>query len=326
MARSQPAQKETLDFLPVLIGAALIGVFYLPGFRGLLGLLLFVGLALVVAMLTLATGAAIWRHKKGQAAELARSAADFFSPPAPFIERDETPPASETILESESSDETSLESPPESEQVEADRFEEDAPLAPERPPPPLWLTWRLELLQAVEWRRFADVVTAYHCELGREARITRIGSDGVVEIEMIDRGTGQTERVVRSKAWDIERVGLEPVWEFSETLDFRGRAGDGAFFTAGEYTQEALIFARENNLDLVDGREFLSRILQLPPSAQNTLYAIAAAGDNTTPTCPNCAAKMVLRLPGKGLEQGRDSWSFRNYPRCTQTFKVFSFD
>ena len=175
MARSQPAQKETLDFLPVLIGAALIGVFYLPGFRGLLGLLLFVGLALVVAMLTLATGAAIWRHKKGQAAELARSAADFFSPPAPFIERDETPPASETILESESSDETSLESPPESEQVEADRFEEDAPLAPERPPPPLWLTWRLELLQAVEWRRFADVVTAYHCELGREARITRIG-------------------------------------------------------------------------------------------------------------------------------------------------------
>ncbi len=313
MTRSPPAQKTTLDFLPALIAAALIGVFYLPGSAGFLGLLLFLGFLAVVVVLALATGAAISRNKNGEATELIMGAADYFSPPPVEIADEETD--APVLAEAEERG-TETEGPFEVETVirEPARFKL----------PPFRMSWRLELLQVVEWKRFADIVAAYLRELGHDAQVTRIGANGMVDITVLDRTTGQREKLVRCRPWDIETAGIEPVWEFSEELDTPGEVNEGAFFTAGDYSQEARIFARDINLDLVDGRDFLDRILQLPPSSQAALYAVAIAGDNITPTCPNCSTKMMLRVAGRGLDRGRDFWSCRNHPRCTLTFKSAS--
>jgi Restriction endonuclease len=312
MTHSRQAQKATLDFLPVLIAAALIGVFYLPGSAGFLGLLLFLGFLAVVIVLALATGAAISRTKKGEAAELVMSAADYFSPP-PLEIADEEPDAATRALADAEETGVETEEPFEVETV----IREPARLKL----PPFRMSWRLELLQVVEWKRFADIVAAYLRELGNDAQVTRIGADGVVDITVLDRTTGRREKLVRCRPWDIETAGIEPVWEFSEELDTSGEVSEGAFFIAGDYSQEARIFARDINLDLVDGRDFLDRILRLPPSSQAALYAVAIAGDNITPTCPNCSTKMVLRVAGRGLDRGRNYWSCRNHPRCTLTFK-----
>lgn len=315
MTRSHQAQKTTLDYLPVLIAAALIGVFYLPGSAGFLGLLLFLGFLSVVIVLALATGAAISRNKNGEVTELVMGAADYFSPP-PIEIADEEPETAPPALADEEETGVETDEPFEIETI----IREPARLKL----PPFRMSWRLELLQVVEWKRFADIVAAYLRELGHDARITRIWANGMVDITVLDRTTGQREKLVRCRPWDIETANIEPVWEFSEELDTPGEVSEGAFFTGGDYSQEARIFARDINLDLVDGRDFLDRILQLPPSSQAALYAVATAGDNITPTCPNCGTKMMLRVAGRGLDRGRDYWSCRNHPRCTLTFKSAS--
>jgi Restriction endonuclease len=315
MTRSHQAQKTTLDFLPVLIAVALVGVFYLPGSSGFLGLLLFLGFLAMIIVLALATGAAITRNKNGDATELIMGAADYFSPP-PIEIADEEAGAPASALDDAEDTGVETEEPFEIETI----VREPARLKL----PPFHMSWRLELLQVVEWKRFADIVAAYLRELGKDAQITRIWANGVVDIAVLDRTTGQREKLVRCRPWDIETAGIEPVWEFSEELDTPDEMSEGAFFTAGDYSQEARIFARDINLDLVDGRDFLDRILQLPPSSQAALYAVAIAGDNITPTCPNCRTKMMLRAAGRGLDRRRDIWSCRNHLRCTLTFKSVS--
>ncbi|MEO7797420.1 MAG: topoisomerase DNA-binding C4 zinc finger domain-containing protein, partial [Opitutaceae bacterium] len=73
------------------------------------------------------------------------------------------------------------------------------------------------------------------------------------------------------------------------------------------------------------GSEFLARISQLPPATQAELLTFATAGDYTTPTCPSCGTKMVLRTAKKGANAGDEFWGCRNYSRgCRRTFQIKS--
>jgi len=187
-----------------------------------------------------------------------------------------------------------------------------------RPAPPE-LNWSQELLSKLEWKRFEDVVAAYSRELGYEARTTRIGADGGVDVQLFQNG--QIVMIIQCKAWDAYKVGVKPVRELFGVMA-ADKVANGAFFTTGEFTTEAEDWAREKNLDLVNGRKFLSRINQLTTDQQKSLLTLATAGDYTTPTCPSCGVKMVFRTANKGPNEGRGFYGCRNYPRCRQTFKI----
>lgn len=181
-------------------------------------------------------------------------------------------------------------------------------------------TWTLEFLRSLEWKRFEELVCAYVRELGYAARLTRRGADGGVDIEVLDAATDDVAMVVQCKAWNVYQVGIKPVRELYGVMAAK-KIPQCAFFTTGTYTAEAFAFGREHDVDLVDGAEFLRRIngLQLPQI--QLLLECATRGDYTTPTCPNCDVKMVLRTAAKGRNEGEDFWGCRHYPRCRQTFK-----
>jgi len=178
-----------------------------------------------------------------------------------------------------------------------------------------------DLLRELEWKRFEDLVAAYVRELGHEARTTRIGADGGVDVEVIDKTTGKVSSLIQCKAWDAYKVSVKPVRELLGVMS-AAKITEGGFFTTGDFTSEAREFAAQNQLDLVDGDEFLDRIRQLPPEARRRLYATATNGDYTTPTCPSCGVKMLRRTAARGRNEGSDFWGCRNYPRCKQTFKL----
>ncbi len=198
----QCSKKRIWTSCRLLIAAALVGVFYLPGSTGFLGLLLFFGFLAVVIVLALATGAAISRNKKGDVAELVMGAADYFSPP-PVEIADEGPGVATSALAEAAEMETETEEP-----IEIDMI---IPEPARLKLPPFRMSWRLELLQVVEWKRFADIVAAYLRELGSEAQITRIWANGMVDITVLDRTTGQREKLVRCRPWDVETADIEPV-------------------------------------------------------------------------------------------------------------------
>jgi restriction system protein len=132
---------------------------------------------------------------------------------------------------------------------------------------------------------------------------------------------GQLVMIIQCKAWDAYRVGVKPVRELFGVMA-ADKVANGAFFTTGEFSSEAEEWARDKNLDLVNGREFLNRIKQLTAEQQSSLLAIATAGDYTTPTCPSCGVKMVTRTASKGPSEGREFYGCRNYPGCRQTFRI----
>lgn len=197
-----------------------------------------------------------------------------------------------------------------------------APRLPNRLAPSLGLAWTRELLSQLEWKRFEDVVAAYSRELGYEARTTRIGADGGVDVLLFQKGQAEPVMIIQCKAWDAYKIGVKPVRELFGVMA-ADKVANGGFFTTGEFTSEAEEWARGKNIDLVSGGEFLSRIGQLPAATQQSLLRVATEGDFTTPTCPSCGIKMVERVAGKGRSEGNRFWGCPNFPRgCKQTFKI----
>jgi restriction system protein len=114
-------------------------------------------------------------------------------------------------------------------------------------------------------------------------------------------------------------VGIKPVRELFGVMA-SDEIQNGYFVTTGEFTEEAARFAQGKEMTLVTGRDLLAKINALPESARSAMLHQVTDGDYTTPTCPRCDVKMVLRTGSDG-----DFWGCPNYsrrPRCRQTFKL----
>lgn len=292
--RRRRKEADLLDLIPPLGGLLVALVIFVPGFRQILGglfflLLCFLGLVVVGLVIR-----AIWRHWFKKEPE----------PAIPtFIHSDEERAQFRNML--------GVSQPPSSLKAVTPYIEP--------------VTWSGELLSKLEWKRFEDVVAAYSRALGYEAKTTRIGADGGVDVQLFKDGQPAPVMIVQCKAWDAYKVGVKPVRELFGVMA-ADKVTNGAFFTTGEFTAEAHEWAKDKSLDLVDGREFLTRIGQLEPKLRDDLLARAIEGDYTTPTCPSCDVKMVSRTAGKGNNAGSTFWGCRNYPRCRQTFKMVRSD
>lgn len=180
--------------------------------------------------------------------------------------------------------------------------------------------WSAEIIQRMEWLRFEEVCAAYCQAKGMRAQTTSLGADGGVDIRLYEdpadplRCTG----VIQCKAWGERYVGVKPVRELRGVMAHENVA-QGFFMSQSPFTAEAQAFARENQIELIDGEKLLSLIRALPEADAARLLAFATEGDWTTPSCPHCGTKMVLRAGANG-----DFWGCANYPRCRQKLNVRS--
>jgi restriction system protein len=178
-------------------------------------------------------------------------------------------------------------------------------------------TWTLEVLMSLEWKRFEEICNEYLIMLGHNARLTRNGADGGIDIEIWKENTKVC--LVQCKAW-IWKIGVKEIRELYGIMASEN-AKNGIYITTSSFTQEAITFRQGKNIRLIDGKTLISKIQSLEIDQQNYLLSLATAGDYTTPTCARCNSKMIKRSGNNGK---KDFWGCLNYPRCRNTLQVRS--
>lgn len=182
--------------------------------------------------------------------------------------------------------------------------------------------WSVDLLQALEWKRFEDVCQKFYQAKGIKSDTTPLGPDGGIDIRLFQDDSGKPSGIVQCKAWGDKNVGVKPVRELLGVMAHE-KIEKAYFMASGGFTDEAKAFASEHRITLVSGDMLVSMIKRLPEPDMQALLAFATEGDYTTPTCPSCGIKM-RHVPGTG---GRlDFWGCRNYPRCRQKLGMRAAD
>lgn len=171
----------------------------------------------------------------------------------------------------------------------------------------------MDLLRALEWRRFERLVERYWQLVGYAAISAGPGADGGIDVRLPDkRNPDKTFAVIQCKSWTTGAVGVEPIRALWGAREHFG-AELALFYTVCGYTEAAKAFAGGKHLKLVDGEALLAQIHRLPDEDRQRLLREITEGDYTTPSCPKCASKMKLR---KGKEGKSDFWGCPRYPAC----------
>lgn len=173
-------------------------------------------------------------------------------------------------------------------------------------------------LSAISWRDFERLVGDYFDRRGFKVR--ELGGGGADDGVDLIALRGSDEYLIQCKHWKALRVGVVPVRELYGVMAAR-RAAGGFMVTSGTFTREAEDFSSGTSIELIDGAKLASAIARQDKSEQ---LPVAGRGfvepfPLTTPLCPRCAAKMVVRTARTGPSAGSNFWGCSRYPNCRGT-------
>ena len=168
-------------------------------------------------------------------------------------------------------------------------------------------------LLTISWQDFEHLVGEIYRRRGYSVSETARGADGGVDVVL--RRDSEC-LLVQCKHWRARNVGVSVVRELYGVVVSRGAAG-GVVVTAGHFTAEAVEFARETGIELVDGEQLRQQAwladrvgtLPLTPSSQ-------AALESDSLFCPRCGSPMVERVARRGSQSGRPFWGCSRFPKC----------
>jgi restriction system protein len=184
--------------------------------------------------------------------------------------------------------------------------------------------WRLVRAAAANagrpltWREFETLVGEIYRRQGYRISETPEGADGGVDLVL---RRGDELFLVQCKHWQARLVDVKVVRELKGVVAARGAVG-GAVVTSGEFTRDAVVFAEEARIDLIDGARLQALSRGLVPHADAPSVAetaIPIATRSSVPDCPRCGAAMVLRTARRGKSSGRRFWGCSGYPKCAGT-------
>lgn len=174
--------------------------------------------------------------------------------------------------------------------------------------PPTLSDWELplDLLRSLEWKRFELLVERYFAATGVRAQSNGVGADGGVDVYLY-RGQAQRPFCYVQRVRDLFGVMIA------------NRVPEGLLVTSGDFTTEAAAFARQNHITLLSGEDFIGRFNRLALLVRTRILEEITRGDYTTPTCPRCHLKLVLRTNDGGQAS---QWICRKFPQCHYTVKT----
>ena len=178
-----------------------------------------------------------------------------------------------------------------------------------------------DALNGISWRDFELLVGEWFRRQGYTVTETSGAADGGVDLILSRHGETS---LVQCKQWKAFKVGVKIIRELLGVMVARGASG-GFVVTSGVFTAEAIRFAADCNIALIDGGK-LSALLREAPRELTSRDPPAAQAPPTTartaaesPKCPTCGAAMVLRRAAKGARAGQSFWGCATFPNCRGT-------
>ncbi len=123
---------------------------------------------------------------------------------------------------------------------------------------------------------------------------------------------------------------MEVVRELLGAMVGAGAAG-GYVVTSGQFTKDACAFARDNNIQLLDGKD-LRKILKTKSKSSGPVVPINPVSkpnssnrldpEENAQTCQKCGSAMVVRVAKKGNRAGEKFLGCSNFPRCRFTMPI----
>lgn len=182
-----------------------------------------------------------------------------------------------------------------------------------RPAPQVPTAWGKEVFDVIEWRRFEGLVEALFAQAGFETKSQSHGADEGIDIWLYSHNhPGAPVSVVQCKHWQGKKVGVDKVRELRGVMAAK-KVLRGQFATTSTFTDEAVAFAKDNGVNLLDVQGLLALIAKRTQDQQTALLNVALEGEYWRPTCVNCGIKMVERASRK---EGSAFWGCSRYPRC----------
>lgn len=179
--------------------------------------------------------------------------------------------------------------------------------------------WGPAAFDVIEWRRFEMLVEALFAQAGFDTQSQPHGADEGIDVWLYSRSQpGIPVSVVQCKHWRGKRVGVDKVRELRGVMAAKN-VTRGQFVTTSAFTPDAITFANDNGINLLDVRALLALIGKRSVDQQAALLAIALEGEYWRPTCVNCGTKMLERSPRLG---GLAFCGCQNYPKCKTTIPM----
>lgn len=137
--------------------------------------------------------------------------------------------------------------------------------------------WSLDVFAHIDAQRFAAVCETWFSWAGFDTRHESHRTQEGVDIWLHAPRLPGPVAIVRCKHAPDKPVGLQELREFQGVVS-TCKDAHGTFTTTSTYTPEALQFAKDNGIEVVDGRALLRRILTRTRQSQQALLAIAYHG------------------------------------------------
>lgn len=176
----------------------------------------------------------------------------------------------------------------------------------------------IESIRALSWRDFEQLLAeAFRRQSYSVERSGGDGPDGGVDLRL-QRG-GELV-LVQCKQWLSWNVGVKVVRELHGIVAAEN-ATRGILVTSGSFTADAIAFARNVPLTLIDGAELASLIasVQSAPLSADPLSTAPVRHEASVPQCPTCGETMKLRTARQGNRPGSQFWGCSRYPGCRGT-------
>lgn len=137
--------------------------------------------------------------------------------------------------------------------------------------------WSLDVFAAIDAQRFAAVCETWFSWAGFDTRCDAQRNHEGVDIWLHAAKMPGPVAIVRCKHVQDKPVSLREMQEF-QGLVATCKSAHGTFTTTSTYTPEALQFAREHDIEAVDGKALLRRIMTRTRQSQQALLAVAVNG------------------------------------------------
>lgn len=177
-------------------------------------------------------------------------------------------------------------------------------------------------LQDITWREFELLVGEAFRMLGFS--VTETGGGGADDgIDLMLKKDNEIF-LVQCKQWRAYKVSVNVVRELLGVMVAKGAAG-GFVVTSGIFTAEANLFAKGQNIELIDGSKLLAMIEKVRGTSSvgtaanyrdSQLPSELPVTQIVTPHCPQCGDTMIKRVAKKGVNAGNVFWGCTSFPRC----------